>query len=549
MNNGCPAGNSATEPYIVGHHMLLCHGAAVKVYKEKYQTSQKGQIRITLVSHWFLPYSNSVHNVKAVQRTLDFMYGWFMNPLTYGEYPETMRSFVGKRLPEFTPEQAKLVKGSCDFIGLNYYTGNYASDVPFANSVNVSYSSDSLANITSKGDANNVTTKEGVKDYLRIYFYRRHLGAVENAIKTQKQLIITPLRLIAPAFHLVLYLELPHLPTRDDFANFTELCYKEFGDRVKHWITINEPWTYASQGYDIGALAPGRCSAWRNNDCPAGDSATEPYIVAHHMLLCHGAAVKVYKEKYQASQEGQIGITLVSQWYVPYSNSKSNVEAAQRALDFMYGWFIHPLTYGDYPETMRSIVGKRLPKFTPEQVKLVKGSFDFIGLNYYSGNFASNDPSANSVNDSYSSDSLANLTVERHGKLIGTPTAVSIFYIFPKGLQELLIYTKKKYNNPVIYITENGMGDANNVTAKEGVKDYLRIDFYRRHLGAVQNAIKAGVKVKGFFAWAFLDNFEWGSGYTLRFGLGYVDYHDNLKRYPKDSALWFRKFNLKDEEY
>ncbi|XP_058225191.1 beta-glucosidase 12-like isoform X2 [Rhododendron vialii] len=333
----------------------------------------------------------------------------------------------------------------------------------------------------------------------------------------------------------------------EDFANFTELCYKEFGDRVKHWITINEPWTYASQGYDIGALAPGRCSAWRNNDCPAGDSATEPYIVAHHMLLCHGAAVKVYKEKYQASQKGQIGITLVSQWYVPYSNSKPNIAAAQRALDFMYGWFIHPLTYGDYPETMRSIVGKRLPKFTPEQVKLVKGSFDFIGLNYYSGNFASNDPSANSVNDSYSSDSLANLTVERHGKLIGTPTAVSIFYIFPKGLQELLIYTKEKYNNPVIYITENGMGDANNVTAKEGVKDYLRIDFYRRHLGAVQNAIKAGVKVKGFFAWAFLDNFEWGSGYTLRFGLGYVDYHDNLKRCPKDSALWFRKFNLKDE--
>lgn len=86
---------------------------------------------------------------------------------------------------------------------------------------------------------------------------------------------------------------------RADFADFTELCYKEFGDRVKHWITINEPWTYASQGYDVGTLAPGRCSAWRNNDCPAGDSATEPYKVAHHLLLCHGAAVKIYKEKYQ----------------------------------------------------------------------------------------------------------------------------------------------------------------------------------------------------------------------------------------------------------
>ncbi|KAI8545756.1 hypothetical protein RHMOL_Rhmol07G0062700 [Rhododendron molle] len=331
----------------------------------------------------------------------------------------------------------------------------------------------------------------------------------------------------------------------DDFADFAELCYKEFGDRVKHWSTMNEPGIFIENGYNNGARAPGRCSAWMNNGCPAGNSATEPYIVGHHMLLCHGAAVKVYKEKYRASQKGQIGITLVSHWFLPYSNSVHNVKAAQRALDFMYGWFMNPLTYGEYPETMRSFVGKRLPKFTPEQAKLVKGSCDFIGLNYYTGNYASDVPSANSVNVSYSSDSLANLTTERNGKSIGNPTAVGTFCIFPKGLQELLIYTKEKYNNPVIYIAENGMGDANNVTTKEGVKDYLRIYFYRRHLEAVQNAIKAGVKVKGFFAWAFLDNFEWGSGYTIRFGLGYVDFHDGLKRYPKRSALWFKKFNLK----
>ncbi|KAH7863679.1 hypothetical protein Vadar_020645 [Vaccinium darrowii] len=348
-----------------------------------------------------------------------------------------------------------------------------------------------------------------------------------------------------------------------DFADFAELCYKEFGDRVKHWITINEPWTVALLGYDLGTLAPGRCSAWRNNDCPAGNSATEPYIVGHHMLISHGAAVKVYKEKYQASQKGQIGITLVSEWVLPYSNSKLNEEATQRGLDFTFGWFIHPLTYGDYPQTMRSLVGKRLPEFTPEQVSLVKGSFDFIGLNYYTAYYASNVPFANTVNVSYSTDSLANLTSERNGKLIGKPTGDSGFYIYPKGLQDVLVYTKEKYNNPVIYITENGMGDANNVTTKEGVKDYLRIYFYRRHLAALQNAInengndpnytycginangRAGVKVKGFFAWSFLDNFEWASGYTIRFGLGYIDYHDGLKRYPKRSAFWFKKFNLK----
>ncbi|KAH7862144.1 hypothetical protein Vadar_000720 [Vaccinium darrowii] len=330
---------------------------------------------------------------------------------------------------------------------------------------------------------------------------------------------------------------------------------------VKHWITINEPWTFALLGYDLGTLALGRCSAWRNNDCPAGDSATEPYIVGHHMLISHGVAVKVYKEKYQASQKGQIGITLISEWVLPYSNSKPNEEAAQRGLDFTFGWFIHPLTYGDYPQTMRSLVRKRLPEFTPEQVSLVKGFFDFIGLNYYTAYYASNVSFANTVNVSYSTDSLANLT----SKL--TPQGDNVFYTYPKGLQDVLIYTKEKYNNPVIYITENGMGDANNVTTKEGVMDHLRIDFYRRHLGALQNAIntqalnlsyekfcvllgdfRAGVRVKGFFAWSFLDSFEWASGYTVRFGLGYIDYQDGLKRYPKRSAFWFKKFNLKYQD-
>ena len=88
---------------------------------------------------------------------------------------------------------------------------------------------------------------------------------------------------------------------RDDFREFAEICYKEFGDRVKYWITINEPWTYSSEGYDQGTLAPGRCSKWVNAACQAGNSSTEPYLVSHHMLLSHAAAVKLYKQKYQVS--------------------------------------------------------------------------------------------------------------------------------------------------------------------------------------------------------------------------------------------------------
>uniref|UniRef100_A0A5B6ZP18 Beta-glucosidase 12-like n=1 Tax=Davidia involucrata TaxID=16924 RepID=A0A5B6ZP18_DAVIN len=328
----------------------------------------------------------------------------------------------------------------------------------------------------------------------------------------------------------------------DDFRDFAEVCFKEFGDRVKHWITMNEPWIFTTGGYDSGTSAPGRCSAWLNNDCPAGNSGTEPYVVGHNLLLCHSATIKLYREKYQASQKGKIGITLVSHWFVPYSNSKPDLQAAQRALDFMYGWFIHPLVYGEYPRIMRVLVGNRLPKFTVEQAALLKGSFDFIGINYYTSNFAANLRFANKINVSATADSLANTTTYRNGVPIGDPTGVSTFFVYPQGLKQLLLYTKEKYNNPPIYITENGIGDADNTTAKEGVKDLQRLNFYHRHLLAVKQAIKEGANVKGYFPWSFLDTFEWGSGYTLRFGLNYVDFKNGLKRYPKYSAFWFKKF-------
>lgn len=260
------------------------------------------------------------------------------------------------------------------------------------------------------------------------------------------------------------------------------------------------------------------------------------------MLLCHAEAVKLYREKYQATQKGQIGIALVSHWMIPYSSSKLDIIARQRALDFMYGWSIHPLIYGDYPASMRKTVTNRLPKFTPKQSEMVKGSFDFLGLNYYTAKYAQNDASQNNINVSSFTDPHALLTSERNGKSLGEPSGFSGFYVYPKGLRDLLDYTKKNYKNPPIYITENGYGDANNSTLIKGIKDVKRVDFFHRHLLAVQEAIKLGVNVKGFFAWSFLDTFEWRSGYTARFGLCYVDYKDGLKRYPKSSALWFKKF-------
>ncbi|XP_055814438.1 furcatin hydrolase-like [Solanum dulcamara] len=330
-----------------------------------------------------------------------------------------------------------------------------------------------------------------------------------------------------------------------DFQDYAELCFKEFGDRVKLWTTINEPSGYALTGYDIGIFPPMRCSSWRNTGCLAGNSSIEPYIVAHHLLLAHAQTTKLYREKYQISQKGEIGIILVASWFEPYSKTKKDIDATQRAIDFSLGWFIHPLTYGDYPEIMCKIVGNRLPKFTTEQAEIVKGSSNFMGLNYYTTMYAANiNVTPNKENISYLSDFQVNQTVERNGKLIGEPTGSRVFHVVPRGILEVLVYIKEKYNNPKIYITENGMSDANERTVEKGVNDFQRVDFLRRHLLALKAALKKGVYVKGYFAWSFLDNFEWTSGYTQRFGLNYVVYKDNLKRYPKRSALWLKKFLL-----
>ncbi|KNA25153.1 hypothetical protein SOVF_008790 [Spinacia oleracea] len=334
----------------------------------------------------------------------------------------------------------------------------------------------------------------------------------------------------------------------NDFRDYAELCYKKFGDRVKHWITLNEPLFYDLTGYAVGYGPPGRCSKWLQLNCSAGDSGTEPYIVAHNLILSHAAAANLYKLKYQASQKGKIGIVLATNWYVPLSKSIQDLDATQRALDFTIGWFMEPFTRGNYPDSMTSLVNDRLPKFTTEQSMTIKGSLDFLGLNYYTASYVANTPPS-SLNGSrtrlsYLSDWLGTYTNERHGVPIGPKGASNGFNIYPRGIRDLLLYMKRKYKSQVIYITENGIGEQNNSTLslEEALVDTIRIDYHYHHLRFLREAIQNGVDVRGYFAWSLLDNFEWSLGYTIRYGINYVDFRNGLKRYPKSSAFWFKKF-------
>ncbi|XP_020114256.1 beta-glucosidase 12-like [Ananas comosus] len=292
-----------------------------------------------------------------------------------------------------------------------------------------------------------------------------------------------------------------------DFAFYAEVLFREYGDRVKHWITFNEPWGFCNNGYSSGTDAPGRCSPDAGN-CTAGDSRTEPYTVCHHQLLAHAAAVRVYKKIYQPKQKGEIGITLVSPWFVPYPLQDPIL--TQGTGSWILLW-----------------MGLRLHR-----------------INYY-GRFYAFELPEHQYCPSLSNDSRVGITGVRDGRRIGRQVDSAQFFIYPLGIQRLLNYTKVKYNNPPIYITENGVFKPNNnsETIEEALKDHFRIAYHQEHLAKLHSAIKKGVDVRGYFVWSFLDDFEWGGGYTVRYGLNYVDFKNGtLKRYPKNSARWYRHF-------
>ncbi|KAG5233918.1 beta-glucosidase [Salix suchowensis] len=303
------------------------------------------------------------------------------------------------------------------------------------------------------------------------------------------------------------------------------LLFQDLWRRVKNWMTFNEPRVVAALGYDNGLFAPGRCSKAFGN--------------CSHQFFClelDGIHIFNGAEK----QKGRIGILLDFVYYEPLTRSKADNLAAQRARDFHIGWFIHPIVYGEYPKTMQNIVGNRLPKFTKEEVKMVKGSMDFVGINQYTTFYMYDPHQPKPKYLGYQQDWNVGFAYKKNGVPIGPRANSNWLYNVPWGMYKAVMYIKERYGNPTIILSENGMDDPGNFTRSKALHDTTRIGYFKAYLTQLKKAADEGANLVGYFAWSLLDNFEWRSGYTSRFGIVYVDY-TNLRRYPKISAYWFKK--------
>ena len=308
----------------------------------------------------------------------------------------------------------------------------------------------------------------------------------------------------------------------ETFAAYARICFEAFGDRVKHWITLNEPWCSALLGYGSGEHAPGRTENMDN-----------AYIAAHNLLRAHAYTVHVYRTDF-ADQSGQIGITNNCDWRDPATDTEADKAAAQRSVEFFLAWFADPIWKGDYPAVMRELVGDRLPQFSDADKKLLLGSSDFFGLNHYSTALAAEPGQSQGAvtkgNGGIFEDARVDLSRDPSWELSDMEWPV-----VPDGCRKLLQWIHERYDQPDIYITENGMAHQEQL-----IDDQPRVHFFKGYLKACEEAIESGVNLKGYFAWSLMDNFEWAFGYERRFGITHIDF-GTFKRTPKSSYYYLQQ--------
>lgn len=304
--------------------------------------------------------------------------------------------------------------------------------------------------------------------------------------------------------------------TRDTayaFADYAEIVARCLGDRVASWITLNEPWCSAYLGYGIGVHAPG------HKDRQAAIDA------AHHLLLGHGLAVP----RLRANVAVNIPVGITNLLNPVYAADERPETARDMALanDFSNGWFLDPIYRGAYPEQFFEHMQLNPPPIQAGDMETISVPLDFLGVNNYSRIIVRG--------------AQVQPLADRCESVSPVPNACYTdmgWEIYPHGLRDLLIDITRNYPVGDLYVTENGMAFPDTWDGSDVVSDPRRVSYLHSYLTACAEAIEQGVPLRGYFVWSLMDNFEWGEGYSKRFGIVYIDY-PTQRRVIKESGHWY----------
>jgi beta-glucosidase len=299
------------------------------------------------------------------------------------------------------------------------------------------------------------------------------------------------------------------------FGDYAELVAQRFSDRVRHFMTLNEPQVFIGAGHMEGRHAPGDKFPFR-----------EVLLAGHHVLLAHGQAVRALRAS--ARQPLSIGFAPVGLPNLPLTETREDILAARTATFSVTAqtawtntWWMDPVYLGSYPEDGLAFYGADAPEIRAGDMELIAQPLDFFGANLYQG----------------SSVRAGDNGPEHVARAVGAPLTAFEWSVTPDVMYWGPKFFWERYRKPIV-VTENGISCRDWIALDGKVHDPDRIDFTARHLLALRRAIGEGVPVDGYFHWSFIDNFEWAHGYKHRFGLIFCDYATQ-RRIPKDSAEWY----------
>jgi beta-glucosidase len=310
----------------------------------------------------------------------------------------------------------------------------------------------------------------------------------------------------------------PERATAQAFVEYADVISRHLGDRVKNWITHNEPWCVSFLSHQIGEHAPG----WKDN-WPAA------FRAAHHVLLSHGLTAPAIRSN---SADSEVGITLNFTWAEGASRSPADQIAVRWYDGYFNRWFVDPVYGRGYPAdmveafTQTGMMPNGLDFVQPGDMAAIAAPTDFLGVNYYTREVMR-----------AQSEQMPVPTPAREAATL--PRTEMDWEVYPNGLYSLLCRLYFDYGIPKLYVTENGCSYSDGPGEDGRVHDARRTDYLRQHFLAAHRAMLAGVPLAGYFVWSFMDNFEWAKGYQQRFGIVWVDY-TTQQRIIKDSALWYK---------